>query len=177
MPTDKSGDGRRDATAPDPLTPEQRRRNMARIRARDTLPEMLLRRALHRAGHRYRLYARDLPGRPDLVFRRRRAVIFVHGCFWHGHTCPKGVTPATRRDFWVAKLEANRRRDSQQIDLLLKNGWRAAVVWECALVGRARLPMPAVIEALEIWLSGDGSRFELSGDWSPTGSLDSARSA
>lgn len=119
-------------------TPEQRRHNMRRVRGRDTEPEMLLRRGLHGRGFRYRLHQRTLPGRPDLVFPRYHAVIFVHGCFWHGHDCPLFRWPATRREFWEKKIGDNRARDARAIEALQNEGWRVLIVWECALRGPAR---------------------------------------
>lgn len=124
--------GGRRAARPDPLTPEHRRRNMSRIRGRDTKPELLLRRALHAAGVRYRLHDRSLPGTPDLVMAGRRAVLFVHGCFWHAHDCPYGVTPASNRAFWEEKLARNVARDREQLDSLRNVGWRTGVVWGSA---------------------------------------------
>src|ERR1700731_2708856 len=123
----------------DVLTPEQRSFNMSRIRGRDTKPELILRRGLHTLGFRFRLHRKDLPGRPDLVFPARRTVIFVHGCFWHGHHCPMCRMPVTRSAFWQTKIEGNRNRDRRAISDLVAAGWRVLVVWECALRGPARL--------------------------------------
>lgn len=118
----------------DTLTPEQRSERMARVRGRDTKPELLVRRLLHSRGYRYRLHDRRLPGRPDLVFARRRKVVFVHGCFWHRHDgCALARVPKTRLDFWVPKLEANRSRDIRQLAALKELGWDAMIVWECEL--------------------------------------------
>jgi len=130
----------------DVLTAEQRRLNMSRIRGRDTKPEMVLRRGLHALGLRFRLYRKDLPGRPDLVFPGPQAVIFVHGCFWHGHRCPMFKWPVTRRDFWRRKICANRNRDRTAIDALQSAGWRVLVVWECALRGPNRRPVEEVLQ-------------------------------
>jgi DNA mismatch endonuclease (patch repair protein) len=94
---------------------------------------MLLRRALHRAGLRYRLHARDLPGRPDIVFRGPRIAVFVHGCFWHGHECRAGRSPATNRDYWLPKIAANRERDGRKARELAEAGWTVIVVWQCEL--------------------------------------------
>ena len=116
----------------DVLTPEQRRLNMSRIRGKDTKPELMLRHGLHARGLRYRLHRKDLPGRPDMVFPRYRAAILVHGCFWHGHDCPLFKLPATRREFWAAKIEGNQARDARDIAGLAAAGWRVLVVWECA---------------------------------------------
>lgn len=130
----------------DVLTPEQRQLNMSRIRGRDTKPEMLVRRALHARGLRYRLHDRTLPGRPDLVFARYRAAVFVHGCFWHRHGCAMSNLPATRQEFWRTKLASNATRDRKAIDALEAAGWRVLVVWECALRGPARRPESEVAE-------------------------------
>jgi DNA mismatch endonuclease, patch repair protein len=118
----------------DRLNQAERSRNMSRIRGLNTRPELLLRSALHRAGFRFRLHPRELPGRPDIVFRKYSAVIFVHGCFWHRHPgCANATSPKTRPEFWAQKLNGNRRRDGRQIRSLLKAGWRVLVVWECVL--------------------------------------------
>jgi len=110
---------------------------MASVGQRDTGPEMRLRRALHRLGLRYRLHDRKLPGSPDLVFPRFRSVVFVHGCFWHVHKgCKFATEPASRKDFWREKFEANQKRDRRNYDSLLASGLRVLVVWECALKGK-----------------------------------------
>jgi len=128
----------------DVLTAAQRSFNMSRIRGRDTAPELLIRRALHAEGFRYRLHDRKLPGRPDLVFPKYRAVIFVHGCFWHGHDCHLFKWPATRREFWEGKITRNRERDCSAGRALRHNGWRTLTIWECALKGGTRLPAPDI---------------------------------
>jgi DNA mismatch endonuclease Vsr len=124
----------------DVLTPAQRQLNMSRIRGKDTKPDLLLRRGLHALGFRFRLHRKDLPERPDPVFPSRRAVIFVHGCFWHGHGCALCKMPATRPEFWRQKLADNRARDDRAGIALVAAGWRVLVVWECALRGPVRLP-------------------------------------
>lgn len=133
----------------DVLTPEQRRLNMSRIRGCDTKPEMFLRRGLHARGLRFRLHRRDLPGRPDLVFPLHRAIIFVHGCFWHDHGCALCKAPATRPDFWMSKISRNAERDQQVLSDLVKTGWRVLVVWECAIRGPGRLPADDVLNQCE----------------------------
>ena len=148
----------------DPLTAEQRRRNMSAIRGKDTKPEMIVRRALHAAGLRYRLHG-NLPGKPDLVFPGRRAVIFVHGCFWHGHDCPMFKLPATRQDFWREKIERNRARDAENEAALRRLDWRVMTIWECALIGRARLNSEAAVARVQMWLSGRAMSVSLSGAW------------
>ena len=122
----------------DPPPTPKRSALMARIRARDTEPEMYVRRLLHRQGYRFRLYARDLPGRPDIVFRSRRKAIFIHGCFWHHHEgCKQATVPKTRTAFWTKKFEANRKRDAASVSALEEMGWKAIVVWECETTASA----------------------------------------
>lgn len=123
----------------DRFTPEQRSVLMGRIRGRDTQPELLVRRQVHGMGYRYRLYRKDLPGRPDLVFPGRRKVIFVHGCFWHQHDCLRGRRPSSNRTFWDAKLDRNVVRDRENIEALEALGWSVLVVWECETRDRDRL--------------------------------------
>ena len=107
---------------------------MGRIRGRDTKPELAVRRMLHAMGYRYRLHRRELPGSPDVAFIRRRAAVFVHGCFWHGHGCARGSrAPRTNAEFWRAKIARNRARDAETEAALAAKGWRALTVWECAL--------------------------------------------
>jgi DNA mismatch endonuclease (patch repair protein) len=113
-------------------TAEQRSRNMAAIRGADTGPEMRVRRLLHRLGYRYALHTKNLPGKPDLVFRSRKKAIFVHGCYWHMHSCKYGcVVPATRTKFWQTKRRGNVVRDRANAAALASGGWEVFVVWEC----------------------------------------------
>jgi DNA mismatch endonuclease, patch repair protein len=124
----------------DVLTPEQRHRNMAAIRGRDTRPELIVRRLVHGLGFRYRLHSRALPGRPDLAFASRRKVIFVHGCFWHMHDCPFGlVAPSTNAEFWLKKRLANVERDQRVVRALAEEKWQTLVVWECELKDQRNL--------------------------------------
>lgn len=128
--------GRRKAK-PSPLT---RSENMSRIRGKDTIPEMRVRRALWASGLRYRLHDKRLPGTPDLVFPGRRAVVFVHGCFWHCHEgCPANRIPKTRTEWWAAKLNRNRARDAEVHSALEAAGWRVFVIWECETGRRENL--------------------------------------
>lgn len=118
----------------DIVDPKIRSRMMSGIRSRNTKPEILLRKALHAMGYRYRLNVRLLPGSPDIVLPKWRVVIFVHGCFWHRHPdCKKATTPATNTDFWTKKFAANTKRDKTAIKELHNLGWRTAIVWECAI--------------------------------------------
>lgn len=114
------------------MSPEQRSAHMGKIRAKNTKPEILLRKMLHAEGFRYRIHDSRLPGKPDLVFPRRKKVIFVNGCFWHGHECPVGMRlPKTNTEFWANKRLRNRERDAKQRTLLLDSGWQYLDVWEC----------------------------------------------
>lgn len=110
---------------------------MSKVRGKDTKPEMAVRSYLHRRGLRYRLHDRSLPGKPDLVFKSRRVVVFVHGCFWHGHPgCSKARIPKTREEFWRSKIETNAARDRRSIRRLRALGWRVLVVWQCRISDR-----------------------------------------
>lgn len=116
----------------DTLTAEQRRACMRAVGGKDTAPEMRVRRLAHSMGYRYALHAKNLPGKPDIVFVSRRKIIFVHGCFWHKHNCRHGsVSPATNSGYWNAKRERNAQRDREHVKALRKNGWHVLVIWEC----------------------------------------------
>lgn len=115
----------------DNLSPEERSRLMARVRGKDTKPELVVRRLAHRLGYRFRLHRRDLPGSPDLVFPGRKKVIFVHGCYWHRHDCKKATTPKSNVEFWKKKFDDNMRRDKKNATELAELGWDTMVVWQC----------------------------------------------
>lgn len=135
---------------------------MSGIGGKNTKPELLVRKALFAAGFRFRLHRKDLPGRPDVVLPGRRVVVFVHGCFWHAHQgCPYAKTPATRREFWEAKLAANVERDRSTREALLSAGWRVLVVWECAT--RSSGVRERLSELLTRWIEGVELSGELSG--------------
>lgn len=136
----------------DVLSTEQRRLNMSRIHGKDTKPEMLLRRALFAKGFRYRLHRRDLPGCPDIVFPSRQSVIFVHGCFWHGHSYTMFKMPSTRTDFWRAKISQNQIRDQTVMSALKALGWRAYVVWECSMRGPGKRKAEEIADDIISWL-------------------------
>src|SRR5271170_7738144 len=124
----------------DTVDRQTRSKIMARVGQKDTGAELLLRKALHKTGLRYKLHERSLPGSPDLVFPRFGAVVFVHGCYWHSHGCYKSTVPKSRRAFWKDKFAANRKRDRRNIRLLEERGWRVMVVWECELLGKNASP-------------------------------------
>ena len=115
----------------DTLTRAERSERMSRIRSRDTKPELLVRKALHANGFRFRLHRRDLPGRPDIVLPKYNAVVFVQGCFWHAHHCQKGRIPSTQSKFWKSKFEGNQKRDARNTRALRAMGWRVYTIWEC----------------------------------------------
>ncbi|AVO48907.1 very short patch repair endonuclease [Melaminivora suipulveris] len=129
----------------DTLNPEERSERMRRIRAKNTVPEMVVRGFVHALGFRYRLHDKNLPGCPDLVFPARHKVILVHGCFWHRHNrCPLARLPKSRLDFWLPKLEGNKRRDALKLRQLSRLGWKSLVIWECEL----RDPMRVMFKTL-----------------------------
>lgn len=123
----------------DTLTPAQRSERMSRIRGKDSRPEMIVRRLAHALGYRYRLHQGSLPGKPDLVFARKRKVIFVHGCFWHRHDCKLGRIPKSKLDFWIPKLEKNKLRDAANREALTALGWECLTIWECEVNDREAL--------------------------------------
>lgn len=124
----------------DVYSAEKRSAVMRRVKARNTSPEMIVRRALTKLGARYRLHRKDLPGHPDIVMPGRRLALFVHGCFWHGHDCARGArVPKANRDYWVAKVERNRARDVRTREALAAAGWRVETIWECELKDAAAL--------------------------------------
>lgn len=125
---------------------------MSGIRGKNTKPELVIRQGLHAAGFRFRLHAKDVPGKPDIVLPRYRAAIMVHGCFWHGHNCHLFRLPGTREEFWQQKIEGNRQRDVRVRDQLDAAGWRQMTVWECAFRDRRGQGTAAVISDLAQWL-------------------------
>lgn len=138
---------------------------MARVRAIDTKPELILRKGLHAAGFRFRLHVGSLPGRPDIVLPKYRCAILVHGCFWHGHAdCRNFRMPKTRSEFWTTKIQGNRQRDHRSRDALLKGGWRVIVVWECAT---RTIIVDRLVAEVAAWLQGPETSAELSSNgWS-----------
>lgn len=134
---------------------------MASIRGKNTKPEMIVRRGLHAEGFRFKLHDRALPGRPDIVLPKWRAVVFVHGCFWHGHDCSLFRWPGTRVDFWRGKIEGNRARDAVVERAIEGAGWRILTVWECSLKGPARLGAAAVVALAAGWLRSTSIKREI----------------
>jgi DNA mismatch endonuclease (patch repair protein) len=134
---------------------------MAGIRGKNTKPELLIRQGLHAQGLRFRLHCRDIPGQPDICFRSRNAVIFVHGCFWHAHECHLFKWPKTRPEFWQSKIAGNRSRDEATITRLHNEGWRVLTIWECALKGIHRHELSAVIAEAARWLAAGHGDLEI----------------
>lgn len=148
---------------PDVHSAGTRSRNMAAIRGRDTKPEILIRKGLFAAGFRYRLHDRRLPGRPDLVLPKYRAVIFINGCFWHGHDCPMFRWPETREEFWREKIRGNIARDQRNHKAVDAMGWRRAVIWECALKGGRKVSADAVVRQVAKWLTSEEKLLNIKG--------------
>lgn len=115
----------------DKLSTEARSKLMGRIRSKDTGPELAVRSMLHAMGYRFRLHRRDLPSKPDIVLPRHKKIVLVHGCYWHGHDCPVGRAPKSNLDYWLPKIERNRKRDRQGVEALTRLGWSVLEVWEC----------------------------------------------
>ncbi len=150
----------------DVVSPAVRSRMMSGIKGRDTKPEVLVRKALFAAGYRFRIYRKDLPGSPDVVLPGRRVAIFAHGCFWHMHAgCKNAKLPATRPEFWKAKLERNVERDLRATEALRSSGWRVLTVWECGTRDAELLGKLSTI--LSEWIEGQEGLGEISASWLP----------
>lgn len=148
----------------DVVSPAIRSRMMSGIRSKDTQHEIKIRKALHAAGFRYRLHRRDLPGTPDIALPRYRAVVFVHGCFWHGHDCHLFKWPSTRTDFWKDKIGKNRQRDSEVRAALSESRWRWLIIWECAIRGKHRLEFEYLVQQVTAWISTGSSDHSIWGE-------------
>lgn len=147
----------------DNFSSEKRSAMMAEVKGKDTRSELLIRRGLHELGFRYQLHRKDLPGKPDLVFPKHHAVIFVNGCFWHAHHCHLFKWPSTRPEFWREKINGNVLRDERNTAACIKSGWKVLVVWECALKGKTRRNINEVIHTTANWLLYDSQSAEIEG--------------
>jgi DNA mismatch endonuclease (patch repair protein) len=125
---------------------------MASIKSKNTKPEILIRKELHARGYRYRLHNENLPGKPDIVFPMYAAVIFINGCFWHGHNCHIFKAPRSNIDFWESKISRNKQRDTEHENKLTSMGWRIGVIWECSVSGKTRLNFDSLVKLIEDWL-------------------------
>jgi DNA mismatch endonuclease (patch repair protein) len=148
---------------PDIVDPKIRSRMMSGIRGKNTKPELIVRKALYARGFRYRLHDRNVPGKPDMALPKWNAVIFVNGCFWHGHDCHLHKVPSTRTVFWKEKIERNRQRDFIVRKVLRDTGWRVLTIWECALRGRQKIGLDEVIDRVVSWLCSEAGCTELRG--------------
>lgn len=137
-----------------------RSKMMAGIKSKNTRPELVLRKMLHRIGFRYRIHDGRLPGKPDLVFPKYHAVVFVHGCFWHGHSCPLFKWPSSNEMFWERKIRNNKRRDELNKFVLNESGWRIGIVWECALK-KSGYSGKEVVQKLVEWLGSESAYLEI----------------
>lgn len=148
---------------PDIVTSSKRSAMMSGIRNKNTRPELIVRKALFARGYRYRLHVKGLAGKPDIILPKFKAVIFVHGCFWHCHDCYLFKWPQTREEFWRSKILSNTVRDAKNREELYYNGWRIAVIWECALKGKNKIHLLSLTDMLEDWLHGNSNALEISG--------------
>ena len=140
-----------------------RSRMMSGIRGKNTIPEILIRKALFNRGFRYRIHYSNLPGKPDIVFSKYKAIVLINGCFWHGHSCHLFKWPKTRPEFWEKKITGNIERDRKRMLEYHQLGWRVFIVWECALKGKLRQPLDQVIDIIETWLRDGSADSEITG--------------
>lgn len=146
----------------DVVSSDVRSRMMAGIRGKNTKPEIFVRSQLHILGFRFRLHDKSLPGKPDIVLKKYRAVVFVHGCFWHRHQCSLFKWPKTRKEFWRNKINKNYDNDRKSVDNLRNLGWRVCIVWECAIRKDRKRDTPIIANELGRWLIGNSEILEIS---------------
>lgn len=144
----------------DIVSPATRSKMMAGIKSKNTRPEVTLRKLLHKRGFRYRLHDKRLPGTPDIVFNKYHAIIFVHGCFWHGHGCQLFKWPSSNQDFWKNKITSNLKRDANNRTKLMEAGWRIGIIWECA-IRKSRDSGESVAQKLATWLQSESDYLEI----------------
>ena len=147
----------------DIVDPATRSRMMSGITSKNTKPELIIRKLLFNSGFRYRLHDRSLKGTPDIVLKKYRAVIFVNGCFWHGHNCHLFRLPKSRTDFWKKKIQSNNERDTRNRKILTKEGWRVGLVWECAVKGKIAISNEVIISRIRDWLECDKKKITIKG--------------
>jgi len=147
----------------DIVTPEKRSEMMSGIKGKNTKPELKVRKALHAKGFRFRLHLKNLPGKPDIVLPKYKAVIFVHGCFWHLHDCHLFKWPSTRPEFWRDKIRGNKIKDGDNLSILKYRGWRILTIWECALKGKERLNFDDLVEQIVNWIKEGPALKEIRG--------------
>lgn len=142
-------------------SPESRSKNMRAIRAKNTNPELILRKLLFARGLRFRLHVNTLPGKPDIILPKYRVAILVHGCFWHGHNCYLFKLPVNRREFWRTKISQNKQRDIRDMEALQQAGWSVLCVWECALKGRLKWDANELGDRITTWISCSAGKAEM----------------
>ena len=147
----------------DVVDKKTRSRMMSGIRGKNTRPELIIRKALYSRGFRYKLHDKKLPGKPDLVFPEYYSVMFIHGCFWHGHNCHLFKWPSTHPKFWQIKINRNREVDERNYKQLNKDGWYILTIWECGLKGKSRKPLPEIIERTSHWLKYETRNKQIKG--------------
>lgn len=147
----------------DIVSPQTRSRMMSGIRGKNTKPEMLIRKALFARGFRYRIHDKNLPGNPDVVLPKYKAVILIQGCFWHQHDCHLFKWPKSREEFWQEKIASNKARDEKVIRDLIASGWRILILWECALKGKTRRPLEELSDMVVDWICSDSPYLEVEG--------------
>ena len=140
-----------------------RSKNMAAIKNKNTKPELIIRKLIHGAGYRYSLHSKALPGKPDIVLKKYKAIINVNGCFWHAHDCHLFKLPRTRTSFWQEKISGNTRNDERHTKQLRSKGWKISTVWECAIKGKTQLVPDQILQTLEAWLRSREQVIEISG--------------
>lgn len=145
----------------DKISREARSRIMAAVHGKDTGPEMRIRRGLHALGFRYRVHVKTLPGKPDIVLARYRAVILINGCFWHLHGCKRSTIPEEKRQFWETKLKGNKERDERNVRSLLGSGWRVLVIWECAFGKKGTHEIPDLLAETSDWIRSENTYGEI----------------
>ncbi len=149
----------------DTVTKDKRSQVMAAIRSKDTGPEISVRRGLHALGFRYSLHPKDLPGRPDITFRKFRAVIFVHGCYWHGHDCGEVKPSSSNRSYWASKIAKNKERDARNLAALEEIGWRYLTIWECSFRRKGAAALERIVHKAARWLQcGSSNAMIIKGD-------------
>ena len=148
----------------DVVSSQTRSKMMSGIQGKNTKPEIMIRKALHQKGFRYRLHVKSLPGKPDLVFPKYKAAIQINGCFWHGHNCHLFKWPSTQPEFWREKILGNRERDAVKLKEMEEIGWRTMIIWECAVKGKYKQPFNEVIEWVSNWLISGNISVEIMGN-------------
>ncbi|WP_340123257.1 very short patch repair endonuclease [Methylobacter svalbardensis] len=140
-----------------------RSRMMSGIRGKNTKPEIVIRKGLHARGFRFRLYSTKLPGKPDVMLPKYKALILINGCFWHAHNCHLFKWPSTRKEFWKEKILSNTKRDQENLKYYSGAGWKTLIIWECALKGKTKLPLESILDSIAYWIVYEGTDRNIQG--------------